>query len=260
MTRQNAALWPAEIPPTTTFANEFQRLVQAAFRHLHSDLHVEAKMLRHGEDVLRAHQLAQRFARPFLHRVRRLGAHRRAHLADDDLRAAATALVTGLGPQILGYLAASLRDHDAAYEVFGQFCEELWKSLPRFRGDSSMKTWAYKIVLHVVSRYRRDGFRRRATPVADDQLAQLAADVRSRTPRYQRTEVKDRFAELRGRLDDDEQTLLFLRVDQGLSWADVAAVVAEAEGPVEVASLRKRFERAKQRLRKLAVEHGLIED
>lgn len=182
------------------------------------------------------------------------------HLDTGDLAAAATTALQRLGPQILGYLGATLRNDDAAYDVFGSFCEQLWKSIGTFRGDSSFKTWAYKIVMHSVGRYRRDGFRKRAEELGSSQVSALAAQIRSTTPPYRRTEIKDRFAQLRESLEPDEQTLLFLRVDQGLSWSDVAAVVSEEGAPVEVAALRKRFERAKARLRKLAADEGMLDD
>jgi RNA polymerase sigma-70 factor (ECF subfamily) len=181
------------------------------------------------------------------------------HLAAGDHAAAATAAINGLGPQILGFVGANLRDDDAAFDVFGHFCEQLWKSIATFRGESSFKTWAYRLVMHSISRYRRDGYRRLGRQLDSDEVSALAEQVRSRTPPFQRTEVKDRFAELRASLEPEDQTLLFLRVDQGMSWTDVAAVMSEQGEPVETATLRKRFERAKERLRKLAVEHGLLD-
>jgi RNA polymerase sigma-70 factor, ECF subfamily len=181
------------------------------------------------------------------------------HLAAGALSEAATAALRQLGPQILGFLAATLRDDEAAYDVFGHFSEQLWKSIATFRGESSFKTWAYKLVMHSVGRYRRDGFRRRGQPLGSE-VSAIAADVRSRTPAYQRTEVKDRVARLREALDPDEQTLLFLRIDQGLPWSDVAAIVSADGEPVTEATLRKRFERAKARLRELAAADGLLDD
>ena len=181
------------------------------------------------------------------------------HIAATDFSAAATSAIEGLGPQILGYLGATLRNDDAAYEVFGYFCEQLWKSMPAFRAESSFKTWAYKLVMHSVSRFRRDGFRRLGRQLGSGEASALAEQVRSRTAPYQQTEIKDKISKLREALEPDEQTLLFLRVDQGLSWNDVAAIMSEEGEPVEVAALRKRFERAKTRLRKLAEEHGLLE-
>jgi RNA polymerase sigma-70 factor (ECF subfamily) len=179
------------------------------------------------------------------------------HLATGKLDAAATAALTGLGPQILGYIAAMLRDDDAAYDVFGQFSEELWKGIATFRGDSSFKTWAYKLVMHALARYHRDGYRKRAVPIGSE-VSSLAEDIRSSTPPYKRSEIKDRFAQLREALAPEEQTLLFLRVDQKLPWQDVAAIIGEQGEPVEIATLRKRFERAKVRLRELAAKEGLL--
>ncbi|HEY5947610.1 MAG TPA: sigma-70 family RNA polymerase sigma factor [Kofleriaceae bacterium] len=180
------------------------------------------------------------------------------HLQAGDYAAAATAALNGLGPQILGYLGAALRDEDAAYDVFGHFCEELWKSIAKFRGESSFKTWAYKLVMHSVGRYRRDGYRKRGQALGSD-VSSIAEQIRSQTAPYQRTEVKDKFAQLRETLEPAEQTLLFLRVDQDLSWNDIAAILSAEGEEVEAAAVRKRFERAKARLKKLAEEQGLFD-
>jgi RNA polymerase sigma-70 factor (ECF subfamily) len=182
-----------------------------------------------------------------------------ALLAAGDLRAAATAALRGLGPQILGYLAATLRDETAANDVFGQFSEELWKGIATFRGESSLKTWAYKLVMHAIGRYRRDPFRRRAQHLPTAEVTAIAEQIRSQTAPFQRTEVKDKIARLRETLEPADQTLLFLRVDQKLSWADIAAVVAAEGEPVDAATLRKRFERAKARLRKLAERDRVLD-
>ena len=182
------------------------------------------------------------------------------HLATGDVGAAATVALKGLGPQILGFLTATLRDDDAAFDVFSQFTEELWKSIATFRAQSSFKTWAYKLVVHSVSRYRRDPYRRRGQPLESSEASALVLHVRELTPPYKRTEVKDRIARLREQLDPVEQTLLFLRVDQDMAWNDVAAIMSEDGEPVEPAALRKRFERAKTRLRELATRDGLLGD
>lgn len=183
-----------------------------------------------------------------------------AHLATGDLAAATTAALQGFGPQILGYLAATLRDDDIAYDVFGQFSEELWKSIGTFRAESSFRTWAYKLVMHAVGRHRRDPYRNRALALASVEISAIAADVRSRTPKFKQTEVKDTFTRLRESLDPGDQTLLFLRIDQGLSWNEVAEVMSAEGDPVEASTLRKRLERAKERLRELAAAEGLLDE
>jgi RNA polymerase sigma-70 factor (ECF subfamily) len=64
---------------------------------------------------------------------------------------------------------------------------------------------------------------------------------------------------LRESLDHEEQTLLILRVDKGMPWEDVAEVMRADGEPATPAALRKRFERLKEKLGRLAREQGLIE-
>jgi RNA polymerase sigma-70 factor (ECF subfamily) len=113
-------------------------------------------------------------------------------------------------------------------------------------------------------------FRRREHKHAGAQpLSQLsiAVDrVRTATVAYLRTAVKDRFQQLRDQLAPEDQTLLVLRVDRGLSWLELAEVMLAETEPAseealktEAARLRKRFQIAKERLRVLAEEAGLLE-
>ena len=53
----------------------------------------------------------------------------------------------------------------------------------------------------------------------------------------------------------DEQSLLTLRVDRGMSWAEIAHILDEGAGEP---ALRKRFERVKRKLRDLAAAEGLL--
>jgi RNA polymerase sigma-70 factor (ECF subfamily) len=50
-----------------------------------------------------------------------------------------------------------------------------------------------------------------------------------------------------------------LRIDQGLAWEEIAQVVATEGAEPDAALLRKRFERLKERLSKLARDRGLVE-
>jgi len=69
----------------------------------------------------------------------------------------------------------------------------------------------------------------------------------------------DRLLKLRESLDREEQTLLILRVDKAMAWEDVAEVLRADGDPATPAALRKRFERLKEKLGRLAREQGLIE-
>ncbi len=49
-----------------------------------------------------------------------------------------------------------------------------------------------------------------------------------------------------------------LRLDQGLSWKEIAYVMAHGGRPARPAALSKRFERLKVRLARLARDQGLV--
>ena len=87
----------------------------------------------------------------------------------------------------------------------------------------------------------------------------IAQEVRSSTATQRQFEIQGRLAKLRTALHPDEQSLLILRVDRELSWKEVAQVMSESETPLDEAALRKRFERLKARLHKMAKKEGLLE-
>ena len=173
--------------------------------------------------------------------------------------AAASTILRGYGPAVLGYVAGLARDEDRADDVFSQVCEDLWRGLPRFRGDSSVRTWVYTLAWHAWLCQERDAFRRRGRPLATEELSRVAAEVRSTTAPYLRTEAKDAVAQLREQLTPSEQSLLVLRVDRGLSWSEVAEVMSTPEEPLDPRTAAKRFQRVKDKLRQLAEDAGLLQ-
>jgi RNA polymerase sigma-70 factor (ECF subfamily) len=180
-------------------------------------------------------------------------------LAAGDLRGAATEAIRGYGPRVLQALRAILRDEADARDAFSQFAENLWKGLGSFRGESSFKTWALRLACNAARNQRDEAWRRRGRRLATGEASALAEEVRTRSVvRVERQrQALDR---LRQELSLEEQSLLVLRLDQQLSWNEVAEVLAEEGKPAEPPALMKRFERIKERLATLARLHGLVDE
>jgi RNA polymerase sigma-70 factor (ECF subfamily) len=176
-----------------------------------------------------------------------------------ELPAAASIIIRGYGPAVLGYLASLTRDEDRADDAFSQFCEDLWCGLPEFRRDSSARTWVYTLAWHAWLRQEREAYRRRVRPLLTEELSRIAAEVRTTTALHFRSEAKDAVARLREQLTPSEQSLLMLRVDRGLSWSEVADVMSTPEEPLDPRTTSKRFQRVKDKLRKLAEDAGLLQ-
>ena len=174
-----------------------------------------------------------------------------------DLEGATTLAVKGFGPQILVYLRSVLRDDNATHDVFSRFCEKLWRSVAEFRGECTFETWAYRLAWYASKEHKRNLARRREVPLETGAVSQIAQEVWSRTNTIFKTETRDRWAQLKDGLDHTERSLLLLRVERKLSWRDVALVMAEEGDEMGEAAWRKRFERLREKLHRLAREQGL---
>ncbi len=179
-------------------------------------------------------------------------------LSAGDRRGAATLALREYGPKILGYLQVTLRDESDAADAFSTFAENLWRGLEGWRGEASLRTWAYKLAWNAALNLRDDAWRRRGRPFHPSEASALADEIRTRTVvRVERQRAQ--LAALRAELSDEEQTLLVLRIDQALAWEEIAEVLETPASRPEPAMLRKRFERLKERLARLARSRGMVE-
>jgi len=180
-------------------------------------------------------------------------------VAAGDVNRAFDATVARLGTQIFSYVCARTEDEDDARDVYQMFLEDTWRGIPAFRGECSLRTWCYKLAHHAWLRFHRDQFRRRRQPLQTTELSKLAARVTSRMNTQARS-LRQKMGRLKRALEPEELHLLMLRVDRQLDWEDIASVLS-AEGPrVTSAALRKRYERVKGKLARIAEEEGLLDE
>jgi RNA polymerase sigma-70 factor (ECF subfamily) len=201
---------------------------------------------------------------------RRLEESIRARCGTGDYDGAAAAAIRGYGPELLGFLVGVQASEVDGSDAFAEVCEILWRKLPAFAWESTLRTWAYGIAKNVSRTFRRDTARRRRreNPVGESAIEDVIRLVRTDTLTFLRTQQKTRLLALRDTLDEDDRMLLILRVDRGLEWNELVRVLADpdegrAEDPAfvkkEAARLRKRFQLLKEKLREAAKREGLIE-
>jgi RNA polymerase sigma-70 factor (ECF subfamily) len=175
-----------------------------------------------------------------------------------DAAAATTDVLRSLGPSMVRYLRSVLRDEAAVADAFSQCAENLWKGLPSFRGESSLRTWALRLARNAALNHRHEAWCRQVRRFATGEASRLAEEIRTTTAirvERQRRALDD----LREALTPDERSLLSLRIDQELSWSEIAAVMSTGEHFIDAATLMKRYERLKARLATMAREQGLID-
>jgi RNA polymerase sigma-70 factor (ECF subfamily) len=191
----------------------------------------------------------------------------RAAFAAGEIEAAATLALQCYSDEISNFLVSRLGSRSDAAEVFSMFAEDLWTGLPNFAWRCSMRTWAYSIARNAAARYLASPHQKPQRRLSFSHLSnvsELVARARSATLVFQQTETRSRFRALREQLAPEDQMLLVLRVDRGLSWRDLAiAMTGDAELGDEAiqresSRLRKAFERLKGELRRAAEREGLL--
>jgi RNA polymerase sigma-70 factor (ECF subfamily) len=138
---------------------------------------------------------------------------------------------------------------DASQEVFLQ----VFRTLARFEGRSSLRTWIFRIVVNQCRNRQRWWRRRRkdrSCPIEDltpAQEARLPAGPEGESPyeRARRGEQARQVQAALSRLSFDHRAILLLREVEGLSCEQVAGALRVPEGTV-----KSRLARAREALRR----------
>jgi RNA polymerase sigma-70 factor (ECF subfamily) len=182
----------------------------------------------------------------------------REHHGCGNFKLAAEVAVHAYGQEMFRFVRAQLVDIDQANEASAELWSEIWRALPGFQWRSSFRTWAYVLARRVVIRLTTRVRRGHELPLSNTQISQLEAQLRT-SIWYLRDDARTWLAEIRANLLPDERALLFMRVDQNLSWQQTAEILLEREpNAQELAAVRKKFSRLTSRLREEARISGLL--
>ncbi|HEY4670971.1 MAG TPA: RNA polymerase sigma factor [Gemmatimonadaceae bacterium] len=143
---------------------------------------------------------------------------------------AATQLV-GRHSQALARFAASAGERDGIEELVQDTFIRAFNSLDSFRGESSLRTWLFTIERRLMLDRRRAERRSRETvPVQDsDQVSEYGA-----LDGLIAEEAQERVRKSLDALSPTQREVFTLRVQQGLSYKEIAEVVGSTEGATRV--------------------------
>ena len=123
-----------------------------------------------------------------------------------------------------------LRNDADASDVTQQAFVRAFRSLDRFRGDASVRTWLYRIGINLALNHLRDHAREQPTEIADDALTAPAVGVSALV-------AAERSARLRAAvamLPPKQKLVLELRVFDDLPFREVAALADCSENAAKV--------------------------
>lgn len=164
---------------------------------------------------------------------------------------------------VYGLVYRMLNDPADAADTTQEVFLKVFRGMPRFQGDASLKTWIYRIAIHEAANHRRWWFRHKGRETSMEQeaahattLTQTLADPgRSPFDNVAQEEVRAKVeAELR-RVPEPYRSTVILRDIEGLSYEEIAEILEISLGTVKSRLMRGR-EALKKQLTAYAQEVG----
>ena len=161
--------------------------------------------------------------------------------ASQELVDAHQRMVYHLALQLLG-------SHDDALDLSQDVFLTVFRSLHRFRGDSALQTWIYRIVINQARNQQRWWRRRRRSDQVslDAVMATRGAPAVSASPEraLDQKELGRRLWRALGRLPFEQRSTVVLRELHGMHYAEIAFTLG-----VTPTAVKSRLARARQTLR-----------
>ena len=147
-----------------------------------------------------------------------------------------------------------MHNHDDAYDISQEVFIRVFKSIKKFKGQSSFSTWLYRITTNACL----DELRKRKNNkniISIDQEIQLEDGEVFRqieddgpTPELvaERNELREIIKEAISKLSDEHKEVIVLRDIQGFSYDDIAEIIKCPQGTV-----KSRINRARRMLKEI---------
>ena len=148
---------------------------------------------------------------------------------------------------VFNLIAHIVENNADAADVLQDVFLKVFRGIRHFHGESSLKTWIYRIAVHEASNHRRSRIRRhRREPFSLEESTtepvRSLADARAETP-YQvleQSERQDLVKRALASLAQPYRTVVVLGEMEGLSYEEIARVLGVAEGTVKSRLMRGR--------------------
>jgi RNA polymerase sigma-70 factor (ECF subfamily) len=144
-----------------------------------------------------------------------------------------------------------LHDHDEALDLSQEVFLNVFRTIGRFRGQSALRTWIYRIAINQARNRQRWWKRRhRSEQVSLEERIETNGALPSASPlaepdrMFRQKELAARIWAALDRLPFDQRTVVVLREIDGLSYDDIAFSLGVAVGTV-----KSRLTRAREALR-----------
>jgi RNA polymerase sigma-70 factor (ECF subfamily) len=184
-----------------------------------------------------------------------------------DLRAgseeAFAVLIAQYHQPLYSLIARSLNDPADAADITQEVFIKVFRSIRGFHGESSLRTWLYRIALHEASNQRRWWSRHKKQEITIDSPSESESEADGRTfcigstladnsgspfDRAAQSEVRERVETALRQVPEAFRTVVVLREIEGFAYEEIAEILN-----VNLGTVKSRLTRGRSALRALLV-------
>lgn len=136
---------------------------------------------------------------------------------------------------IYSFLYRSTLNPHQAEELTQETFLKAFKAIHRFRGESSLKTWLFKIARNTYLNETK-----KKTNQLEDQFDPIATDIADKHNDYKASEDKMLIRNVLRRISVKDRTFIILRDQNELSYHEIADIMEISAGQVKVGIYRAR--------------------
>lgn len=141
---------------------------------------------------------------------------------------------------------------DLAQEVF----IKVYKNLSKFKGDSSLYTWIYKITVNLcldeVKKRKNIIYLDEKLEVEDGELErELPSSDKTQVELYEEKELKEKLHKCIGKLPEKQRVMIVLRDIKGFSYEEISEITS-----VKLGTVKSQISRARLKLKELLDKEG----
>ena len=149
-------------------------------------------------------------------------------------------LVTRYRGKVFTMIYGMVQNEQDAWDLAQDGFLKAWKSIHRFKGESSFYTWLYRIMTNVtIDSLRRKGIRGEAE--FDDRIAAVDVEPGSRTTpssvplpyrKLEHREIRQRIDEAIGKLSPEHRAVIVMKEIEDLQYNEIAEILSCSLGTV----------------------------
>lgn len=153
--------------------------------------------------------------------------------------------------KVCGIIYHMIKNQNDVEDLVQEVFIKVYKNLSKFKGDSSLYTWIYKITVNLcldeVKKRKNIIYLDEKLEVEDGELErELPSSDKTQVELYEEKELKEKLHKCIGKLPEKQRVMIVLRDIKGFSYEEISEITS-----VKLGTVKSQINRARLKLKEL---------